>query len=89
MTKWTGVSNDFSHEYIEFVNEEFFYLENDYLPLQVGIEWIDGMIDYLPFFYEKQFIQSKKLNILKEKDGAKKFSMIILECVKQFNYEKI
>jgi hypothetical protein len=72
MTKPTGMGNDYSLDYIEFVNEEFFYLENDYIPLQVGIEWIDGMINYLPFFYEKQFIESNRLQILKEKDRTKK-----------------
>jgi hypothetical protein len=36
-------------QYIDLVNEELFYLENNYLPLEVAIEWIDGMIDFLPF----------------------------------------
>lgn len=39
-------------KYIDLVNEELFYLENDYLPLDIAIEWIDGMIDYLPFIYK-------------------------------------
>lgn len=72
MTKWKGFDTDYSLEYVEFVNEELFYLENDYLPLQVGIEWIDGMLDYLPFFYEKNFIESNRLRILKEKDKTEK-----------------
>jgi hypothetical protein len=41
-------------QYIEIVNEEFFYLEEKYLPLVVSIEWIDGMIDYLPYPSEKR-----------------------------------
>lgn len=69
ITKFNGVSGDFSNEYIEFVNEEFFYLENDYLPLEVGIEWIDGMIDYLPFYNKnKVFIESNRLTTLKDKN---------------------
>lgn len=36
-------------QYIDLVNEEFFYLEKGYLPLEISIEWIDGMIDHLPF----------------------------------------
>ena len=73
MTKWTGLQCDFSRDYIELVNEEFFYLENNYIPIEVGIEWIDGMIDYLPFFeLNKKFIESKRLELLKDKGSAKK-----------------
>jgi hypothetical protein len=71
ITKFTGMSNDFSSEYVEFVNEEFFYIENDYLPLDVGIEWIDGMIDYLPFYDKnKVFIESTRLTALKDKNAT-------------------
>ena len=73
MTSWKGIPNDFSKDYIEFVNEEFFYIENDYIPLEVGIEWIDGMIDYLPFFaHNKKFIESQRLELLKDKSSTKK-----------------
>jgi hypothetical protein len=37
-------------QYVDLVNEEFFYLENKYLPIDITIEWVDGMIDFLPFF---------------------------------------
>jgi len=60
--------SDFSEVYIELVNEEFFYIENDYIPIEVGMEWIDGMIDYLPFFdYNENFIESQKLESLRNK----------------------
>lgn len=37
-------------KYIDLVNEELFYFEHQYLPMEVAAEWIDGMIDYLPLF---------------------------------------
>ena len=35
-------------KYIDLVSEEMFYFEHDYIPTNVSIEWIDGMLDYLP-----------------------------------------
>ncbi|MFT3796515.1 hypothetical protein [Flavobacterium sp.] len=53
-------------EYIDLVNEELFYLEKNYLPVDVAIEWIDGMIDWLPFYNANgDFIQSQNLSFLK------------------------
>lgn len=45
--------------YIELVNEELFYIENGFLPYSVAIEWIDGMIDFLPFVDNKNNILEK------------------------------
>ena len=71
ITKRSGVPVDKSAEYIEFVSEELFYFENGYLPLAVSIEWIDGMIDYLPFYdKDKAFIASNRLDPLKSQDQA-------------------
>lgn len=71
ITKRSGVPIDKSAEYIEFVSEELFYFENGYLPLAVSIEWIDGMIDYLPFYDKgKVFIASNRLDPLKSQDQA-------------------
>ena len=67
--KCSGSQSDKSAEYIEFVSEELFYFENGYLPLAVSIEWIDGMIDYLPFYDKnKVFIKSNRLDSLKNQD---------------------
>lgn len=69
ITQLSGVSGDKSAQYIEFVSEELFYFENGYLPLTVSIEWIDGMIDYLPFYDKnKAFIKSNRLDALKDQD---------------------
>ena len=51
---------NFLGQYLDLVNEELFYIEKDYLPMEVAEEWIDGMIDYLPFITDKYFISSKK-----------------------------
>lgn len=34
--------------YVDLVAEELFYFQNGYIPKVVALEWIDGMIDYLP-----------------------------------------
>ena len=70
---WLKVSNspgdEIALEYIDLVNEEFFYLENSYLPLEVSIEWIDGMIGFLPFYSKNnEFIKSTVLDAMKEED---------------------
>lgn len=68
ITKPKGVPHDMSAEYLELVSEELFYFENGYLPFLVSIEWIDGMIDYLPFYDKsKEFIESNRLDALKDK----------------------
>lgn len=35
-------------KYIDLVSEEMFYFQHDYIPTNVSLEWIDGMLDYLP-----------------------------------------
>lgn len=37
-------------DYIEIVNLELFYFQHNYLPIEIAYEWIDGIIDVLPFF---------------------------------------
>ena len=40
-------------KYIDLVNEELFYFQHGYLPIEIADEWIDGMIDFLPVFNKK------------------------------------
>ena len=42
--------------YLELTNEELFYFQHDYLPLEIAKEWIDGMIDFLPITNSKSEI---------------------------------
>lgn len=37
-------------KYVDFVNEELFYFEQNYIPKAVAYEWIDGIIDILPIY---------------------------------------
>lgn len=63
---------DLIWQYIDLVNEEFFYLEKNYLPLEVCIEWIDGMIDYLPFYNaDGKFENSENFPLLNDQSFAK------------------
>lgn len=60
-----------AQQYFELINEEFFYFENKYLPYEVAIEWIDGMIDFLPFFQNNgTFHQSKEIKSLKSAEST-------------------
>jgi hypothetical protein len=35
-------------KYIDISSEELFYFKHNYLPKIVAIEWVDGMIDFMP-----------------------------------------
>ncbi len=37
-------------DYLDLVNEEMFYFEQQYLPLEVAHEWLDGMIHFIPIY---------------------------------------
>lgn len=39
---------DQHRKYLDLVNEQLFYIEEEYIPIAVATEWIDGIIDYLP-----------------------------------------
>lgn len=62
----------FLGQYLDLVNEELFYIEKGYLPKEVAEEWIDGMIDYLPFFYKSGIIESRKFNEFHNSESIKK-----------------
>ena len=83
-------------QYIELINEEFFYLENNYLPFVVSVEWIDGMIDYLPFILKNG--EFKKSKDLKEFDTIEKTNKLltnyprirkVIQLNKLVNYDRI
>src|SRR5262245_45309122 len=40
-------------QYIDLCNEELFYFQKKYLPGAVIDEWLEGMVNYLPYFNEK------------------------------------
>ncbi len=63
---------DLIWQYVDLVNEEFFYLEKGYLPIEVCIEWIDGMIDYLPFYNsDGNFEESGNLPLINDEHFIK------------------
>ena len=37
-------------QYVDLCNEELFYFKQGYVPDEVAYEWIDGMINFLPWF---------------------------------------
>jgi hypothetical protein len=85
----SDLEDERAFEYIELVNEEFFYMENGYLPIEVCIEWIDGMIDYLPF-YDKHnnFISRSNLSVLKEEDYANNLLYLYPRVFKAIKLDK-
>jgi hypothetical protein len=40
-------------KYIDLSNEELFYFKGNYIPKEVAVEWLDGMISFLPLFNER------------------------------------
>ncbi|MFC4635792.1 hypothetical protein ACFO3O_17915 [Dokdonia ponticola] len=71
LTLNSEIEDEIALEYIELVNEEFFYFENNYLPIEVMIEWIDGMIGFLPFYNKNgEFVKSRVLGYLKVEENA-------------------
>jgi len=38
---------------IDLCNEELFYFQKKYVPGAVIDEWLEGMVNYLPYFNEK------------------------------------
>lgn len=68
-----ATDKQFAKRYIDLVNEEFFYIQNGFIPLDVAIEWIDGMIDYLPFYtHNNQFVPSIGITDFKSEETTKK-----------------
>jgi hypothetical protein len=39
-------------KYIDFVGEEVFYIKSGFIPKRIALEWIYGMIDNMPIFFE-------------------------------------
>lgn len=35
-------------QYLDLCNEELFYFQNRYLPTEVEVEWLDGMLEFIP-----------------------------------------
>ncbi|MBP6576507.1 MAG: hypothetical protein KA232_04740 [Chryseobacterium sp.] len=85
----------FLGQYLDLVNEELFYIEKGYLPKEVAEEWIDGMIDYLPFLYNSELIPSKKFNefhtSVNVKNRLYSYPRILhfIKVEKQIDFEKV
>lgn len=50
---------DALRKYVDLCNEELFYFKGNYVPEEVAIEWLDGMIAYLPIFNQRGEVISK------------------------------
>ena len=72
--------------YIDLVNEELFYLEKGYLPYDIAVEWMDGMIDYLPFVYNGRIINAKLTNGLHGCDSIEELSKIMSSYPRVANF---
>jgi hypothetical protein len=67
--RYLYISNDSDRvilkSYVDFVNEELFYFEKDYIHKDVAIEWIDGMINYMPIYNQVNKILNPNNSITK------------------------
>ena len=43
-------------KYLDLVSEELFYMKETYIPFAISVEWIDGMLDYLPLIIDNKQI---------------------------------
>lgn len=58
-------------KYIDLVNEELFYIQHQYIPKDIAIEWIDGMLDMIPLYSVNGDLLKLKFtnqNFIKQKD---------------------
>lgn len=44
--------------YLDLTNEELFYIQNKYTPHVVAMEWMDGIINFLPLMKERSIINA-------------------------------
>lgn len=64
-------------KYIDFVNEELFFMQNKYIPRPVIYEWIDGMIELIPITYNKKiWNEGLCLDIIHRKDLLKNYQRV-------------
>ena len=62
--KFINLTKDSSDEerikrYLDLINEELFYYEQNYLPEIVALEWMDGIIDLIPIIQNDNIINKK------------------------------
>lgn len=62
----TTCDEERTKKYIELCNEQLLYIRNNYIPFDIAVEWIDGMIDYLPVINKDREILN--LENIKDKD---------------------
>jgi hypothetical protein len=56
-------------KYLELTNVELFYFKQGYLPKDVAIEWLDGMIEYIPIRNQKNEVLNHKSNTVFKVEG--------------------
>lgn len=59
-------NEDTLFRYIDFINEEFFYMENGFIPGDAAKEWISGMIDHVPIYSNNQNMNPLKNSLVIE-----------------------
>ncbi len=45
--------------YIDLIGEELFYIQKGFIPEEVALEWIDGMIEFIPLTHGNKEILNK------------------------------
>lgn len=43
-------------KYLDLINEQTFYFRHGYIPFDVAIEWLDGMLEYLPMIQKNKIM---------------------------------
>lgn len=49
-------------KYLDLCNEELFYIKNGYLPKAVAYDWLDGLLDFMPIWYNDEVVNEKHIS---------------------------
>ncbi len=52
----SGHDNSSLKQYVDLTNEEFFYFQQNYIPKDVMVEWLDSIINYLPLYVKDESV---------------------------------
>lgn len=53
-------NTDAVKQYIDLCHEELFYFKHKYLPDEIVLEWLDGMVFYLPHFHGESELNTEE-----------------------------
>jgi hypothetical protein len=62
-----SINDTILKSYVDLSNEELFYISKKYLTEEVALEWIDGMIDFIPLYNCRNQLINEKAKLINTK----------------------